>query len=106
MISPVFKIQEFLDVVVDKSYQEILLLAEEEVSEAEARSSRVKGAVVARIQGSGQYADLLKKFLFFMRYGIKPDGISSDDYALFRPICERLVAKGRFKSSVLGLFNE
>jgi hypothetical protein len=101
MISPSFEAPNFFDVIHDKSYPEILALADEEVRMAEARSSRVKGAVAAREQGSGQYSAVLKCFLFFMRYGIKPGGVLEEDFAMFRPVCERLVEKGQFKSYIL-----
>jgi hypothetical protein len=103
--SSLYNAQAFLDEIYDKGYLEILSLTTQEVQLVEASSIQVRGAVAAREQGSGQYVAVLKAFLFFMRSGIKPGGISDEDFARFRPICARLVEKGTFQPSVLEPFD-
>lgn len=59
MISPSFEAPKFFEAIHDKSLPEIQILTQQEVGMAEARSPRVKGAVAAREQGSGDYTALL-----------------------------------------------
>ena len=51
-----------------------------------------------------EYRELLGGFLFFLRYGIKPSGVSELDFQSFRPAIEKLVEKGQLKSTILSLF--
>jgi len=106
MISSFYKIEKFIEAVKDKDYIEILRLAEREVNYAERKMApHVKGAVKARQEG-GRYVAVLKGFLFFMRYGIKPYGVSDTDFELFRPVCESLVQKKQFKPSIMNFFEQ
>jgi hypothetical protein len=43
-------------------------------------------------------------FLFWLRYGIKPDGLTADEFATFRPICEDLVSNDQLKAEALEVF--
>jgi len=51
-----------------------------------------------------KYRELLGGFLFFLRYGTKPAGISDWDFQAFRPAIKKLVEKGQLKSAILSLF--
>ena len=51
-----------------------------------------------------KYRDLLGGFLFLLRYGGKPAGVSDLDFPLFRPAIEKLVEKGQLESTILNLF--
>lgn len=51
-----------------------------------------------------KYRSLLGAFVFFLRYGIKPTGITDEDFQSFRPVIEKLVGKGQLKSTILSLF--
>ena len=103
-ISLSFEAPAFFEAIYDKSLPGIQILTQQEVGMTEARSSRVKGAVAARAQGSGDYIALLKGFLFFRGQGRKPYGVSDEDFAMFLPICERLVEKGQFRPGLLEAF--
>ncbi len=104
MISPSFEAQQFFEAILDKNLPEIFLLSQQEVRMAEARSSRARSAVTAREQGSGEYIATLKGFLFFLSQGRKPYGIPDEDFAMFRPVCERLVEKRQFRPEILEAF--
>ncbi len=93
MISQSYNFKEFIDEVKDKSILEIIQLAEQEIYKAEKRSYGVHGAVRARKEGIVQYTAILKGFLFFMRSGIKPDGVDDWDFQLFSSVCSNLVKK-------------
>lgn len=104
MISPTYSFREFLDAMIGRDYYEILVTADQECAAAERRSYGVKGAVKAREMGSTDYAAALKRFLFFMRCGVRAGGIPDDEFAMYRPVCESLVQTKQFKPSVLTLF--
>ena len=103
MISPSFSIREFLAAMVGKGFPEIFNAADEECGIAEHRSRGKKGKE-AKEMGSMRYAASLKSFLFFLRFGRRPSGISDQEFAMYRPICEALVQKGDLLPSVLELF--
>ena len=94
----------FLQTVRDMNYLEILQHAEMEANRAEKASTRVRGAVRARQQGSGQYVAKIGAFLFFMRHGQRPSSASDDEFQSYRPVVEALVAKDQFKPEILNLF--
>lgn len=104
MISPTFKINQFLDAVREMSYHDILRAAEREVYDAEQGSYGIKGAVKRRERGSTRYAAELKMFLFFMRYHVKPSGISEALFAAFAPVCQSLVLREEFGREAMDIF--
>jgi hypothetical protein len=97
MISPEFNFAKFIHTVEDKHREEILKLTNYELIEAE-------NAIKKRGYGQ-EYIRALKGLLFFIGPGgIKPSGVDEDDFQLFRPICEKLVAKKQSKPSILKAF--
>jgi len=50
------------------------------------------------------YMERLGRFLFFLRTGIKPAGISDGEFQSFHPVIEKLVNKGQLKPAILDLF--
>jgi len=106
MISPSYNIKEFVEAIKDEDYVEVIRQANLEVGEPERRSFGVKGAIRARQQGSVEYAAVLKGFLFFMQYGVKPAGVTDSHFQLFHPVCENLVQKGQLKPGILNFFEQ
>jgi hypothetical protein len=104
MISPSFNFREFIKEVQERNYLDIISLTEKEAYDAEYVSSGIKGSIEARKRGSANYARLLKKFLYFMRYGIKPAAIYDWDFMLFRSVCEKLVEKGQLDQIIMEVF--
>ena len=97
MISLTFNFIEFIDTVKDTDRLDIQRLAESEATEAEK---------IAQIKGYGQnYAEVVRGFLYFMRYGQKPGGIEDEHFQMFRDVCEKLVAKKQLLPEVLKMFD-
>jgi len=94
----------FLRSIEEQDYEDILRSATREVARVEPSLSGVRGAPERRRLGGFEYVDRLKKFLFFMRSGIRPGGLDDHEFGAYRQICERLVERGQFKPSVLDLF--
>ena len=77
MISRSFSVSEFFAAVDDMSYEQAIAAAKLEPKAADSLSSRIKGAVAAREQGSGHYADVIRKYLFCLQTGTKPGDLSN-----------------------------
>jgi hypothetical protein len=99
-----YSLREFLESVEDKSYLDILRETRRQGTAAERASFRVRGAVEARNGGSMAFAECLKGLVFLLENHIRPAGVHDHDFELFRPLCEKLVAKGQLPSSILTLF--
>ena len=97
MISLEFNFTEFINAVKDKDKPDILRLTESEATEAEK---------ISQIKGYGQnYVEAVREFLYFIRYGQKPDGLEEEYFQKFRTVCENLVAKKQLLPEVLKLFD-
>ena len=101
MISRSFSLGEFFSAVDGMSYQETVTVAKTEPKAADSLSSRVKGAVIARQQGRDHYANVIRKYLFFLQYETKPGNIMDENFALFYSSCNRFVAEGFMKPGTL-----
>lgn len=99
-----YDFSEFIERIKDRNYPDIISEAEAECYRAESGTSQVKGAVAKRAAGALDYASDLKGLLFFFRYGIKPAGLSDYKFQELKPICDNLVKKQQFKSTILDLF--
>jgi hypothetical protein len=90
MISKSRDIREFFEAVKDRVYSDIIYLAEQEATEAErffylTRSSQERTSLESK-----KYADLLKDFISYMRYTIKPTDIREENIRLFRSLSDSL----------------
>jgi hypothetical protein len=96
---------QFIEVIKDKDYPEIIHSAHQELQEVKNLPWSGKGVDKAKRESITDYIGFLEGFLFFMNgSGIKPSSISNSDFQLLRPMCERLVQKGQFKPEVMTLF--
>ncbi len=95
---------DWLQSQIGKDFTELLKNGEEDAAEAEVGSVGVKGAVQKRESGSLEFAQRVKQFLFFLRYGEKPDSVSDIDWQSYRPIIEALVKKRQMNDEVMDLF--
>jgi hypothetical protein len=102
MISTLCDFEEFIEKIKDKDHVEIVSLGEQEANEINYLLSR---SPIKNLRGTyGQYLNALKEFLFFMKHGTKPDGVSEHNFLLYKSVCENLVKKGQFLPGVLDFF--
>jgi hypothetical protein len=87
MISETYNISEFIDTIRQQPYLDIVYLAEKEATTAERHyyNSRFNDSETSR-----QYADQLKDFINFMRYGIRKRSISHEVYSLYCSVTHTL----------------
>jgi hypothetical protein len=105
MISPKFDFDEFVRVVRDRDYREILGVTQEENRETARRiAGGVRGAPAARKAGAGEYKNLLGGLIFLLVENRKPSSVYDWDLQRMRPILENLVRKGELGPEVLRVF--
>ena len=71
MISQSCDFDEFLESVRDRDYLEVIYLADREATEAERLKYRSRTRRLDPPEACAGYADVLKGFIRFMRYGVK-----------------------------------
>lgn len=102
-----YDFQAFLNSISNLDYFEMIREAEREAMTVERALSPGRGRKGIDKQHKYEavkYNVLLGGFLFFLKIGIKPAGVSDLDFQSFRPVIEKLVEKGQLKSTILGLF--
>lgn len=90
MISRSYDISEFIEGVKDKTYQDLILSIEKETIETQRCLLRPQLAVEAKEKGGELYADTLKSFIFYLRYGVKHKLVNDDTFKLFRSVRNNL----------------
>lgn len=93
MISPSYKIIEFVDSILEKDYWDIIYLAEREATEAERHLYRPEFAKTAGQKGARHYVNVLKMLIFFLRNGVRPRGLGDQERELFRSLCESISSR-------------
>ena len=104
-----YDFQVFLQTAINLNYSEIINKAEREAEGIDRGlyPGRGRSGISKEYHDPAvYYRKLLGGFLFFLRQGIKPDGISDSVFASFRPVIERLVEKGELRPEILSLFND
>jgi hypothetical protein len=71
MISQSCDFDEFLERVRDRDYLDVIYLADKEATEAERLKYQSRTRELAPSEACSGYADVLKGFIRFMRYGVK-----------------------------------
>ena len=105
MISYNYNFDEFIKSLIGKSYPEMLITAEKEVyAEENLVAGGRRGAPDERKRGCPEYINILKGFLFYLRYNIKPSGISDYEFLKFKLICEDLIKTRNFKQEAIDIF--
>ena len=75
MISQSCDFDEFLESIRDRDYLEVIYLADKEATEAERLKYRLRAKTILLPHACAGYADALKGFIRFMRYGVKSPSI-------------------------------
>jgi len=102
-----YDFQAFLNSVSDLEYPEMMWEAKREKMAVERGLSPgrgIKGIDKQYRYKAIKYNELLGGFLFLLRKGIKPAGVSDWDFQSFRPVIEKLVEKGQLQSTILSWF--
>ena len=75
MISQSCDFDEFMDSIRDLDYLQVIYLADKEATEAERLKYRSRTGRIVPPEACAGYADVLKGFIRFMRYGVKTPSI-------------------------------
>lgn len=93
MISPCCDLYEFVEAVQERNYYEVLYLAELEATEAERLQFRRRDAERHDPDFCPRYADSLKGFISYLRYGMQNSHVDKRDIEWFRSLRDRLIDK-------------
>jgi hypothetical protein len=96
-----YDFHDFIQRMAKLDYIDILKTANAECGHVESQLSGVRGAPQRRKEGGVEHAAKIKRFLYYMRYGDRPGGISDGEFSSYRPAVEALIAKGQFKKEAL-----
>lgn len=94
MISPTCRIDEFVHMVINQDYLEIIFLAEKEATEAERNLFQPNKVAEDKKKDIGEYARTLKDLMDYLRFSVKPSaGLNDECERLFRGVLETLEKK-------------
>ena len=88
MISDSCDFKEFISLADKWNYQDIITRADREATEAERRFYHSNAPQEEKTLCGQEYAECLKGFIAFMRYGIKPSRLNSEALLHFSRIRE------------------
>ena len=98
MIADSHKISDFVQAVKDKHYEEIVMIAEAEATAAERMMYKHRRHSAPQPAPGTRYALDLKRFIDYMRYGVKPSGIPPEEFLLF----DNLRTRSKMRSHPMG----
>ena len=75
MISDRCSFSDFIEVVKDREFYEMICLTDQEATYAERRAIKTCGPENQELSVCGRYSTKLKSFILFLRHGIKPSNI-------------------------------
>lgn len=101
-----YSFDNFLERMSREDYPDILRIAQNEGANLEKYSSNVKGCVERRKRGSLGLSEKIGGFLFFIRNGIKPSGVSDEEFNKYKIVVQALVDKKQMKPEALKIFDE
>jgi hypothetical protein len=93
MISQSCDIKEFIAAIKDKDFLEVIYLADKEATEVERLELRQRAATATGSKACSLYADRLKAFIRFIRYGVRSHWLEGRDLDRLQAIRETLLAK-------------
>lgn len=100
-----YKFSDFVAQVEDMEYPEMLQATQREGEESIRKYAR-ENPKKPRSIGLGPYTNALSGMAFWLQYGCVPPSMFSHQFALLRPVCEKLVAKGYMKPVALNAFGK
>jgi hypothetical protein len=89
MVSANCDIREFIAGLENKDFFEMIYLLDKEATEAERLLFNPKSSINQRQICGAEYANSLKNFIFYLRYGARPKGLKQADLNLFDTVCEK-----------------
>ncbi|MCU0560850.1 MAG: hypothetical protein MUD16_11760 [Desulfobacterales bacterium] len=86
MISKECNLTDFAGALHGKDFFEVIRMADLEATEAERLGLRTRVDSARRQRCGKEYAELLKQFIAYVRYGVVPRGLSRRDLDIFRSL--------------------
>ena len=90
MLSSALNIEEFIDAVKGEDFNNIIHLAELEATEAERLILRSRSGDEINDQNFEEYANTLKEFIYFLKYGVRSPDVNDYCWQIFLIACANL----------------
>lgn len=103
MISRDLRFDEFLHAMRGRDFGDVMEAAMKESAEAQQAHRNVPRRTMSK-RPALNYYEQLSSLVFFLRNGVKPAGLSNEDFKRIQPLCEEWIAKGQMNNAVLDLF--
>ncbi len=84
MISEKCSFRDFIQVVKDRDFSEMICLTDQEATSAERLAIKAYGPENIEYSACGLYSTKLKSFILFLRHGIKPSNIKEHNLDIIR----------------------
>jgi hypothetical protein len=97
------KFDAFLASLEGKTFIDVHKATQQECYEVDGRKRAVKKKDPRR-HDVDEYGRLVTGLAFWIQSGIKPYGMSFDEFLKLRPLCERFIAEGALKPAALDPF--
>ncbi len=97
---------EYLSRVKDAGFAKMALQTKREAKAAEETLQRQSRGKQQPEYGVAAFVSALKGMAFWLHSGMKPAGMDDEEFAKLKPICERFVSEGVFKSEALAVFGK
>jgi len=104
MDEELYKFVDFIEKVKDMDYKDIMNYGNREIARMESMSYLNHGVENNINIDNTKYSEQIKAFLLFISQGIKPMGVSTYDFRLYRIVVEYLVAKEQMKPEAIEIF--
>ena len=104
MDEELYNFVDFIEKVKDMDYKDIMNYGDREVARMESMSQKNPEAENNIHMEKTKYSEQIKAFLLFISQGIKPMGVSTYDFRLYRIVVEYLVAKEQMEPETIEIF--
>ena len=84
MISEKCSFRDFVEVVKDREFSEMICLTDQEATSAEQLAIKAYGPENQKYSACGRYCTQLKSFILFLRHGIKPSNLKEHNLETIR----------------------
>jgi len=94
LMSQKYDFKSFIDSIEDMSYLEIIAATDKHIEMLERLPKKERNIAYG-------YSRRVGRFLFFMRQGMRPTGVTQYELSLYKQVCERLIEKGEMNKGIL-----
>lgn len=101
MISQSYNMSEFVSVIGNKNYDDILMTTEKEATEVERHIYKIRSGNIPGSENEVEYAQSLKDLIFYLKSTVDPFPKKNPNSQLFKKISENLKKRSDLRHIIL-----